>query len=154
MTMGAGDTGQVSPLPSLTANTLTHGLSSPPPLQMADEAVCIGEAPSSESYLNVPNLLAAAVSRGAQAVHPVSVTYKGQTQAMGAGVGVGGGFRDCMRCASIHGTHWARLAAHQGTVAYMADPVCGGVCLQANIARVRAQCSMCGSYEEPSYKVS
>jgi acetyl/propionyl-CoA carboxylase alpha subunit len=39
---------------------------------MADEAVCIGEAPSSESYLNVPNLLAAAVSRGAQAVHPVS----------------------------------------------------------------------------------
>lgn len=41
-----------------------------PPLQLADEAVCIGEAPSSESYLNVPNLLAAAVSRGAQAVHP------------------------------------------------------------------------------------
>lgn len=41
-------------------------------LQLADEAVCIGEAPSSESYLNVPNLLAAAVSRGAQAVHPVS----------------------------------------------------------------------------------
>jgi hypothetical protein len=39
--------------------------------QLADEAVCIGEAPSSESYLNVPNLLAAAVSRGAQAVHPV-----------------------------------------------------------------------------------
>jgi len=39
-------------------------------VQMADEAVCIGEAPSSESYLNVPNLLAAAVSRGAQAVHP------------------------------------------------------------------------------------
>ncbi|WIA31568.1 hypothetical protein OEZ86_002456 [Tetradesmus obliquus] len=37
---------------------------------LADEAVCIGEAPSSESYLNVPNLLAAAVSRGAQAVHP------------------------------------------------------------------------------------
>ena len=41
-------------------------------LQLADEAVCIGEAPSSESYLNVPNLLAAAVSRGATAVHPVS----------------------------------------------------------------------------------
>eukprot|EP00775_Hariotina_reticulata_P006051 gene6051-6289_t len=39
-------------------------------VQLADEAVCIGEAPSSESYLNVPNLLAAAVSRGAQAVHP------------------------------------------------------------------------------------
>ncbi|KAF8070883.1 biotin carboxylase 1 [Scenedesmus sp. PABB004] len=39
-------------------------------VHLADEAVCIGEAPSSESYLNVPNLLAAAVSRGATAVHP------------------------------------------------------------------------------------
>ena len=39
--------------------------------QLADEAVCIGEAPSSESYLNIPNLLSAAVSRGADAIHPV-----------------------------------------------------------------------------------
>ena len=39
--------------------------------QLADEAVCIGDAPSSESYLNIPNLLAAAISRGAQAIHPV-----------------------------------------------------------------------------------
>jgi len=39
-------------------------------VQLADEAVCIGEAPSSESYLNIPNLLAAAISRGAQAIHP------------------------------------------------------------------------------------
>ena len=38
--------------------------------KLADEAVCIGEAPSSESYLNIPNLLAAATSRGAQAIHP------------------------------------------------------------------------------------
>lgn len=38
--------------------------------QLADDAVCIGEAPSSESYLNIPNLLAAAISRGAQAIHP------------------------------------------------------------------------------------
>lgn len=37
---------------------------------MADESVCIGEAPSSASYLNIPNLLAAATSRGAQAIHP------------------------------------------------------------------------------------
>ncbi len=50
----------------------------PPPLpQLADEAVCIGEAPSSESYLNIPNLLAAAVSRGAQAVHPVRGGWDG-----------------------------------------------------------------------------
>lgn len=42
-------------------------------LQLADEAVCIGEGPSNMSYLNIPNLLAAATSRGAQAIHPVSV---------------------------------------------------------------------------------
>uniref|UniRef100_A0A7S3RAH6 Biotin carboxylase n=1 Tax=Dunaliella tertiolecta TaxID=3047 RepID=A0A7S3RAH6_DUNTE len=39
-------------------------------VQLADEAVCIGEGPSSESYLNIPNLLSAALSRGAQAIHP------------------------------------------------------------------------------------
>ncbi len=33
--------------------------------------MCIGDAPSSESYLNIPNLLSAAMSRGAQAIHPV-----------------------------------------------------------------------------------
>ena len=43
-------------------------------VQLADEAVCIGEAQSSESYLNVPNIIAAAVSRGADAIHPVSQT--------------------------------------------------------------------------------
>lgn len=39
-------------------------------VQLADESVCIGDAPSSESYLNIPNLLSAAISRGAQAIHP------------------------------------------------------------------------------------
>ena len=34
-------------------------------VQLADEAVCVGEAPSSKSYLNIPNILAAATSRGA-----------------------------------------------------------------------------------------
>ena len=43
----------------------------PCPLQLADEAVCIGEAPSVASYLNIPNIIAAAVSRGADAIHPV-----------------------------------------------------------------------------------
>ena len=42
-------------------------------LQLADEAVCIGDAPSSESYLNVPNIISAAISRGADAIHPVSL---------------------------------------------------------------------------------
>ncbi|MGD1908671.1 MAG: acetyl-CoA carboxylase biotin carboxylase subunit [Leptolyngbyaceae cyanobacterium] len=39
-------------------------------VQLADEAVCIGEAPSSKSYLNIPNIIAAALTRGATAIHP------------------------------------------------------------------------------------
>ncbi len=39
-------------------------------VQLADEAVCVGEGPSNRSYLNVPNILAAATSRGADAIHP------------------------------------------------------------------------------------
>ena len=39
-------------------------------VQLADEAVCVGEALSSKSYLNIPNILAAATSRGADAIHP------------------------------------------------------------------------------------
>jgi acetyl-CoA carboxylase biotin carboxylase subunit len=38
--------------------------------QMADEAVCIGPAPSSLSYLNQEAILAAARITGAQAIHP------------------------------------------------------------------------------------
>jgi acetyl-CoA carboxylase biotin carboxylase subunit len=37
---------------------------------MADESVCIGPAPASESYLNVPALIAAAEVTDAQAIHP------------------------------------------------------------------------------------
>jgi len=36
----------------------------------ADEAVCIGPAPSAQSYLQVPNILEAIRATGAQAVHP------------------------------------------------------------------------------------
>ncbi|AER57473.1 acetyl-CoA carboxylase biotin carboxylase subunit [Pseudoxanthomonas spadix BD-a59] len=37
---------------------------------MADESVCIGPAPSSGSYLNIPALIAAAEVTDAQAIHP------------------------------------------------------------------------------------
>ena len=37
---------------------------------MADEAVCVGPAASSASYLNIPNILQAVKDTGAQAVHP------------------------------------------------------------------------------------
>ncbi|NCU92144.1 MAG: ATP-grasp domain-containing protein, partial [Synechococcaceae bacterium WB7_1B_046] len=39
-------------------------------VQLADEAVCVGDPPSSRSYLNIPNIIAAATSRGADAIHP------------------------------------------------------------------------------------
>lgn len=39
-------------------------------VELADEAVCIGEAASSKSYLNIPNIIAAALTRGASAIHP------------------------------------------------------------------------------------
>ncbi len=40
------------------------------PVQYADEAVCIGPAQSNLSYLVIPNIIAAAVNTGAQAIHP------------------------------------------------------------------------------------
>lgn len=39
-------------------------------VQLADHAVCIGPAASKDSYLNVENILSAAVTTGAQAIHP------------------------------------------------------------------------------------
>ncbi|KIC72333.1 Biotin carboxylase [Candidatus Protochlamydia amoebophila] len=36
----------------------------------ADEAICIGEAPSHKSYLKVPNILSACEITGADAIHP------------------------------------------------------------------------------------
>ena len=37
---------------------------------LADEAICIGPPPSGQSYLNIPNLLSAAIVTGADAIHP------------------------------------------------------------------------------------
>ncbi len=39
-------------------------------VKLADESVCIGPAPSAQSYLNVPAIIAAAEVTGAQAIHP------------------------------------------------------------------------------------
>ncbi len=39
-------------------------------VRMADESVCIGPAPSSESYLSIPAIIAACEITGAQAIHP------------------------------------------------------------------------------------
>src|SRR5687768_15732116 len=37
---------------------------------LSDEAVCIGPAPSVESYLSIPNVIDAARKTGAPAIHP------------------------------------------------------------------------------------
>jgi len=39
-------------------------------VRFADEDVCIGPPPSSESYLNIPRIIAAAEVTGAEAIHP------------------------------------------------------------------------------------
>src|SRR4051794_12360723 len=39
-------------------------------LQMADQAICIGDAPPAESYLNIPRIISAAEISDVQAIHP------------------------------------------------------------------------------------
>ncbi|MEI6381768.1 MAG: acetyl-CoA carboxylase biotin carboxylase subunit [Cyanobacteriota bacterium ELA615] len=39
-------------------------------VQLADESVCIGPPMSSKSYLNIPNIISAALTRDATAIHP------------------------------------------------------------------------------------
>jgi acetyl-CoA carboxylase biotin carboxylase subunit len=41
-----------------------------PYLALADRAICIGRAPSADSYLNIPRLIAAAEVADVQAIHP------------------------------------------------------------------------------------
>ncbi|GIW06438.1 MAG: acetyl-CoA carboxylase biotin carboxylase subunit [Dehalococcoidia bacterium] len=39
-------------------------------VQLADESICIGPGPSAKSYLNIPNIITAALLTGCEAVHP------------------------------------------------------------------------------------
>ena len=39
-------------------------------VRLADESVCIGPAPASQSYLNIPAIVSAAEITGADAIHP------------------------------------------------------------------------------------
>src|SRR5437660_9774294 len=41
-----------------------------PYLELADRAICIGRAASSDSYLNIPRIIAAAEVADVQAIHP------------------------------------------------------------------------------------
>ena len=39
-------------------------------VRLADESICIGPPPSSESYLDIPAIISAAEITGADAIHP------------------------------------------------------------------------------------
>ena len=39
-------------------------------VRLADEAICIGDSPSSESYLNIPSIISAAEVADVDAIHP------------------------------------------------------------------------------------
>src|SRR5438552_16908808 len=39
-------------------------------LKLADQAICIGEAPPADSYLNIPRIISAAEIADVQAIHP------------------------------------------------------------------------------------
>jgi len=39
-------------------------------VRLADEAICVGPAPVAHSYLNIPNIISAALISGAEAIHP------------------------------------------------------------------------------------
>ena len=39
-------------------------------VRLADEAICIGPPPNRDSYLNIPNIITAALITGADAIHP------------------------------------------------------------------------------------
>ncbi|GHO53458.1 acetyl-CoA carboxylase biotin carboxylase subunit [Ktedonobacter sp. SOSP1-85] len=40
------------------------------PVRQADERICIGPGPSGKSYLNIPNIISAALISNAEAIHP------------------------------------------------------------------------------------
>src|SRR5437879_10888704 len=40
------------------------------PVRVADEHICIGPGASGKSYLNIPNIISAAMIMGADAIHP------------------------------------------------------------------------------------
>ncbi len=39
-------------------------------VKLADQSICVGDASASESYLNIPSIIAAAEISGADAIHP------------------------------------------------------------------------------------
>ncbi|MFN8140494.1 MAG: acetyl-CoA carboxylase biotin carboxylase subunit [Fimbriimonadales bacterium] len=49
-------------------------------VKMADDSVCVGPGPNSESYLNMPNVLMAAITKQCDAIHPGYGYFSEQSQ--------------------------------------------------------------------------
>jgi len=87
----------------------------------ADEAICVGPAPATDSYLNIENILAAAKSSGAQAIHPgygflsENPTFAEACEA--AGLAFIGPTPQQMRHFGLK--HTARELAHQNSVSLL-----------------------------------
>ena len=50
-------------------------------LRFANETICIGPAPSAQSYLDIPRIIAAAEIADVEAIHPPSLTANSFTAA-------------------------------------------------------------------------
>ena len=55
---------------SRSSRSTRRPTATPPTCELADRAICIGKAPSADSYLNIPRLIAAAEVADVQAIHP------------------------------------------------------------------------------------
>jgi acetyl-CoA carboxylase, biotin carboxylase subunit len=45
-------------------------------VRLADETICIGPPPATESYLNIPNIISAAEISHADAIHPATASFR------------------------------------------------------------------------------
>lgn len=105
-------------------------------VSLADEAVCIGAAPASESYLQVGKILAVAKQTGAQAIHPgygfLSENAAFADECEANGIAFIGPTGDQMRAFGLK--HTARELALQSNV-----PLLPGSQLLADLAEARSE---------------
>ena len=90
-------------------------------VKLADESVCIGPAPASASYLNIPAIISAAEVTDAEAIHP--------------GYGFLSENADCARAVEAAGLVW--IGPPAAVIARMGDKLSArGVALEANVPMV------------------
>jgi urea carboxylase len=110
-------------------------------VSLADEAICIGAAPASESYLLADKILAVALQTGAQAIHPgygfLSENAAFADACEAAGIAFIGPTGDQMRAFGLK--HTARELALQSGV-----PLLPGSNLLADLAEAQAEAARIG----------